>query len=147
MLKTTVLLAGAGLAGGLIIGLNTAVMAQTADATPAVEQIIVTAPLVVEVKKPGTATSAQGSQPGKSVYTVLSASSNVSFADLDISKFAGISTLEKRINDTATVTCNQLKRKYPESVYVPVQSSDCVKAATDQAMNQVFAIMVASTKK
>ncbi|HVZ27580.1 MAG TPA: UrcA family protein [Rhizomicrobium sp.] len=141
MFKKTIRLLGAV---GMLSGLNTAAMAQSA--APAVEQIIVTAPLIVEVKKPANATAAQSAGAGKGVFTVLTASSNVSFADLDITKYAGINTLEKRISDTATATCNQLKRKYPESVYVPVQTADCVKSATDQAMNQVFAIMVASAK-
>ena len=116
---------------------------------PAVEQIIVVAPLIVEVKKPGTARPASGEAAANgrgTVFTVLSASSNVSFGDLDLTKVSGINMLEKRIQDTATATCRQLRAKYPESVYVPVKSTDCVKTATDQAMIEALQIIAASVR-
>jgi UrcA family protein len=60
--------------------------------------------------------------------------SRVSYADLDLTTAAGVDTLTKRIKDTATSTCKEIK------VDVPVDGwtiDRCIKEAVADAMVQV----------
>jgi UrcA family protein len=60
--------------------------------------------------------------------------SRVSYADLDLTTATGVDTLSKRIKDTATSTCKEIK------VDVPVDGwtvDRCIKEAVDDAMVQV----------
>ena len=60
--------------------------------------------------------------------------SRVSYADLDLTTATGVDTLSKRIKDTATSTCKEIK------VDVPVDGwtvDRCIKEAVDDATVQV----------
>ena len=64
----------------------------------------------------------------------LSIRSRVSYADLDLTKPADVATLEKRVKDTATSTCKEIK------VDVPVEGwtvEKCIREAIGGAMPQV----------
>lgn len=64
----------------------------------------------------------------------LSIRSRVSYADLDLTKPADVATLEKRVKDTATSTCKEIK------VDVPVEGwtvEKCIKEAVGGAMPQI----------
>ena len=64
----------------------------------------------------------------------LSIRSRVSYADLDLTKPADVTTLEQRVKDTAKSTCREIK------VDVPAEGSSvesCEKAAIEDAMQQI----------
>jgi len=64
----------------------------------------------------------------------LSIRSRVSYADLDLTKPADVTTLEQRVKETAQSTCREIK------VDVPAEGSSvesCEKAAIDDAMQQI----------
>jgi UrcA family protein len=73
----------------------------------------------------------------------LSIRSRVSFADLDLTTVAGAEALQKRVKDTATSTCKEIK------VDVPAEGSTvekCIKEAIDGAAPQITAAIEAAKK-
>lgn len=73
----------------------------------------------------------------------LSIRSRVSYADLDLTKPADVTTLEKRVKETAQSTCREIK------VDVPAEGSSvesCEKAAIDDAMQQIAKAVEAAKK-
>lgn len=73
--------------------------------------------------------------------TRISVGTNVSYADLDLQKKgADVATMTDRIRDAARDVCSELNRRYPESIYVPVSSGNCVRDATNQALAQLDGI-------
>ena len=67
-----------------------------------------------------------------------SVSQRVRFADLDISRPAGVAALRERVRTAAQAACNDLERRYPSPYYVPLQPQEnCVTAATQRAMSLV----------
>ena len=75
-----------------------------------------------------------GKSPIGAPIKELTIRSRVSYADLDLTTAAGAATLEKRVRDTATSSCKEIK------VDVPVEGwtiDRCVREATDDAMVQV----------
>ncbi len=59
--------------------------------------------------------------------------SRVSYADLDLTTEAGSNELTKRIKDTATSTCGEIKVDVPVAGWTEER---CIKAAIDGAMGQ-----------
>lgn len=73
----------------------------------------------------------------------LSIRSRVSYADLDLTTAAGVEALTKRVKDTASSTCKEIK------VDVPAEGSTvdkCIKEAIDGATPQINAAIEAAKK-
>lgn len=117
----------------MLVGIGGAAIAQQSSNTT--EQITVIASYITHQKARATAKG--------TVYTVQSTISTVSYADLDLSKASDGTVLKKRVSDAAKSLCDQLKAKYPETVYVPVTSADCAKTATNEAMETVNLLIFA----
>lgn len=66
----------------------------------------------------------------------------VSFRDLDLTKPEDQATLKTRVKQAAQASCGYLEQRYPHH---PEQ--DCLKAATDEAMIQVNALITAANTK
>ena len=117
------------IAAGLVAA-GTAALAQgtvkPAPITPT-ETITVVAPYLIN-EKPMTA--------GNPRVKLLDVSllGTASYGDLDLSKPQDAATLKTRIQDEAKSLCKRLEDQYPPAVYVPVTNQNCVKAATDDAM-------------
>lgn len=124
----------AGLASlGILAG---AAVAQPGSSST--ESITVYAPYIAHQKMPANAKG--------TVYSVLSLLGTASYADLDLSKPSDGAVLKQRVRDTAKTLCDTLKAKYPEAVYVPVSSGDCVKTATNESMETVDLLLSAYAK-
>jgi UrcA family protein len=67
----------------------------------------------------------------------------VRFNDLDLATAAGGAELEKRVKDAARALCEELDKRNPQSERTALP---CAKAATEQAMVQVQAAIVAAKK-
>jgi UrcA family protein len=67
----------------------------------------------------------------------------VSYADLNIGTNSGAVELQKRIKDSATQACAQLKQLYPSSVET---DPPCVEAAIKNAMRQANKAIAAAEK-
>ena len=73
----------------------------------------------------------------------LSIRSRVSYADLDLKTAAGAKELEKRIRDTATSSCNEIKSGFDPAVEGWTVNK-CIKAAVDGAMGQAETAIAAA---
>jgi UrcA family protein len=72
--------------------------------------------------------------------TRISVSKEVSYAGLDFSKATDVTAMEDRIRDAARENCRELNRRYPPSIFAPVDSggnSTCVRDATNQGLAQL----------
>lgn len=67
----------------------------------------------------------------------------VNYADLNLATHSGAVELEKRIKDSATQACAQLKKLYPTSVDT---DPPCAQAATKNAMAQASKAIAAAEK-
>lgn len=68
----------------------------------------------------------------------LSIRSRVSYADLDLTTDAGVSTLRKRVKDAAASACNDIKNDSKLGNPAPGWTVDgCIKDAVDGAMPQI----------
>ena len=75
-----------------------------------------------------------GKSPIGAPIKELTIRSRVSYADLDLTTATGAATLEKRVRDSATSSCKEIK------VDVPVEGwtvDRCIREATEGAMVQV----------
>jgi len=73
----------------------------------------------------------------------ISVGKNVSFADLDLSKGADVAKMQDRIRDAARDSCRELNRRFPPTVFAPVDSvsrRNCVRNATNQGFAQLDGI-------
>ena len=66
--------------------------------------------------------------------------SQVSYADLDLTTDAGAKELEKRIRDTATSTCNDIRVDFPSDGSTVEK---CIKDAVDGGMAQANTVIAA----
>jgi UrcA family protein len=73
----------------------------------------------------------------------LSIRSRVSFADLDLTSAAGVQSLEKRVRDTATSTCKEIKVDIPAEGWTVER---CIKEAIDGATPQIASAVEAAKK-
>jgi UrcA family protein len=93
-------------------------------------EVVVEAPHVV------TTTGERGRELYSLVY-------KVNYADLNLATHSGAVELEKRVKDTATKACAQLRKLYPLSEDT---NPPCVDAATKKAMTQANQVIVAAEK-
>ena len=68
--------------------------------------------------------------------TRVSVDQQVSFADLDFKKAGDIATARERIRDAARDSCQEIDRRFPRSIFIPVNERNCVRDATNQAFAQ-----------
>ncbi|HJT42080.1 MAG TPA: UrcA family protein [Rhizomicrobium sp.] len=71
----------------------------------------------------------------------ISVEQDVSYADLNLSKEADVAVMRQRLKEAAVQGCNELDRRFPRSIYVPVQDTDCVKDATARALARLDGIL------
>ena len=71
----------------------------------------------------------------------ISVEQNVSYADLNLSKEADVAVMRQRLKEAAVQGCNELDHRFPRSIYVPVQDTDCVKDTTIRALARLDGIL------
>src|SRR5689334_11886049 len=82
------------------------------------EEVTVFAPFVVK-KIPSRA-------PKSGAVTTINMSRGISYHGLDLTSDADVATLNSRVQQAADDVCNELDRRYPKSIYVPVdEDKDC----------------------
>jgi UrcA family protein len=112
--------------GALVVGSPT--LAQQSS------EVIVEVPHVEKTTQPG---------PMGQRMPALSIVYKVNYADLNIATHSGAVELEKRIRDSATQACRQLKELYPETVE---GKTPCVEGAVKNAMEQAKNAIAAAEK-
>jgi UrcA family protein len=93
-------------------------------------EVVVEAPHVESTKVKGT--------------PALSIVYHVSFADLDLATNSGAVELQKRVKDSATQACDQIKKLYPNSIDT---EPTCVETAIKNGMAQANKAIAAAEKK
>jgi UrcA family protein len=95
-------------------------------------------PAEVVVEAPHAVTTT--GKGGRELYSLVY---KVNYADLNLATHSGAVELEKRVKDSATKACAQLRKLYPLS-----QDTDppCVDAATKNAMTQANQAIAAAEK-
>jgi UrcA family protein len=93
-------------------------------------EVVVEAPHVVTAKDKG----------GRELYSLVY---KVDYGDLNLATHSGAVELEKRVKDSATKACAQLRKLYPLSEDT---NPPCVDAATKNAMTQANQAIVAAEK-
>jgi len=142
-MKTTVLLPAIG---AFLCGFVSASSPAFAQAGPpssgAMEQVIITSPYVVR-REPVSGPRAGGLNNPQ----LVAVSRGVSYADLDLSKPAGVAELQTRARNTARDVCQELTRLYPKAGGQYVYSStDCVKKTTDDGMDLIKQITAVAAR-
>ena len=102
-------------------------------AAPESEQITVDGPYTVRQEM------TQRSMGGEMGEQHLSVSQNVSYADLDLTKYADVETLRQRVRTAAKDSCRELGRRFPVSMYIPLTTDTCARDAARNALAQVDA--------
>ena len=74
---------------------------------------------------------------------VFTVSRRVGYSDLDLKTYAGVKTLEKRVQDSVNAACRALDAQFPLD---PRQTSSCSRQARNDAMAQVRAAIAAAAK-
>ena len=77
---------------------------------------------------------------GRELYSLVY---KVNYADLNLATHSGAVELEKRVKDSATKACAQLRKLYPDSKDT---NPPCVDTATKSAMTQANQAIVAAEK-
>ncbi len=73
--------------------------------------------------------------------TTVTASTQVGYGDLDLSKCDDVKKLRERVQTAARDTCAQLDRHFPPDLYITGQTHyDCIKSAASDALARVDAI-------
>lgn len=109
------------LAVGALVGVAMASESAIAQAT---EEITVTAPRIIE--------KSVGHTPSGIPIREISISYQLSYADLDLTKTAGVSELERRIDTMAKEACGALDNLKP----LGPKDSHCVAKAIESAADQ-----------
>ena len=120
-------------AGG---ALATALMSTTAIAQPTQE-------VVVQATRIVTTTVGRDAATGAPINNIT-LSYGVSYAGLDLASYAGVTELEKRVNDAAQTACKEIGRQYPHSTPA---DEECAKAAAKKAMVKVHELASAAGNK
>jgi UrcA family protein len=102
-------------------------------AAPESEQITVDGPYTVRQEQ------TKGSIGGEMGEQHLSVSQNVSYADLDLTKYADVETLRQRVRAAAKDSCRELGRRFPVSMYIPLTTDTCARDAARTGLAQVDA--------
>lgn len=74
---------------------------------------------------------------------VFTLSHPVGYSDLDLKTYAGVKTLERRVQDSVRAACRELNAKFPLD---PRGNSNCARQARSGAMVQVRAAIAAAAK-
>ena len=93
-------------------------------------ELVVEAPHVISTKIQG--------------HSGISIVDKVNYGDLNLATHSGVMELQKRIKDSATNICAQLKKLYPDSVET---KPPCVEAAIQNAMKEANKVIAAAEKK
>ena len=102
-------------------------------AAPESEQITVDGPYTVRQEM------TKRSMAGELGEQHLSVSQNVSYADLDLTKYADVEILRQRVRTAAKDSCKELTRRFPVSMYIPVTTDTCARDAARNGLAQVDA--------
>ena len=94
-------------------------------------------PPEVVVEAPHVTTAEKG---GRELYSLIY---KVNYADLNLATYSGAAELEKRVKDSATKACAQLRKLYPLSEDT---NPPCVDTATKNAMTQANQAIAAAEK-
>jgi UrcA family protein len=97
-----------------------------------VEEITVIAPWSIN-----TETVSQTPAGGKT--ELISLTRHVYYGDLDLAKHADVMTLEKRVNEIAKTTCDQLSKMYPLSGPNPPNCAEKAAASAKAEMDKAIA--------
>ena len=134
-------LAGVALCGLAVVG-GPALAQGGAAPGHTMEQVMITSPYVIK-REAVTAARAQGLRNPE----LVSISRPVSYSDLDMSKPADVAQLQTRARNTVRDVCQELGQLYPRTggqfIYT---NTDCVKKATDEAMDTIKQIADAASK-
>lgn len=122
------------LLAGLTIG-SGAVVAQQAG--QGLEEITVVAPRAVTRETVG-----RTNVGGK--VELISLTRHVDYSDLDLAAHADVMELQKRVDDIAKESCEDLAKMYPLS---ESKTPDCVKEAVASAKSQVDKAVMAAEKR
>jgi len=76
----------------------------------------------------------------------MSVSIGVSYAGLDLASAAGAAELGKKVNDAAKQACKEIGNQRPYRQF-RTSESECAKAAADEAMVKVHALLAEAGKK
>jgi len=107
--------------------------AMPAWAAPESEQITVDGPYTVRQEM------TKRSMGGEMGEQHLSVSQSVSYADLDLTKYADVETLRQRVRAAAKDSCRELGRRFQVSMYIPLTTDTCARDAARDALAQVDA--------
>ena len=120
-------------ATGLFIKTDPAIAQQVAEA---MEEIVVEAPIV----RRQVGRSAAGAK-----IEVIELRRRLSYADLDLSKYADVTELKTRIDTTAKESCEQLSEMFPLSPSDRGEIHRCTNQAVNGAEEQVQAAIAAAS--
>lgn len=115
---------------GMLLALNGGIFCAGAAwaASRETEEVTVDAPYTIREKLLSRQMS------GEMRTAQISVESRVNYADLDLRKAADVEAIEKRIRHAAVQNCRELERRFPRSLYITVDTTDCVKNATKQSL-------------
>ena len=123
--------------GPLLLGVSASriAFAQTSAPEQAVtseetEEVIIHSPYIAH-QQPAPRGTAPSDFRNPELITL---SRHISYHDLDLSTPSGVAVLQARIRNTAKEVCDELTRRYPKSNQYVYPNTDCVKKATDDAM-------------
>lgn len=120
-------------ATGLVIKTDPAIAQQAAED---IEKIVVEAPMVRR--------QAGQTNIGAKIE-VIELRRRVSYADLDLSKYADVTELKTRIETTAKDSCEQLSEMFPFDRSDNREISRCINQAVDGTEEQVQAAIAAAS--
>jgi UrcA family protein len=123
---------------GTFVILGLTILPVTLTSTPAAakaetEQVTVAGPYTVTRQDIGRIAGTGGWEEKEK----LSVSKQVSYSDLDLSKPTDVDVLKDRVKHAARDVCRELSRRFPATIYIPVDSDNCVHDATKDGLTKV----------
>jgi UrcA family protein len=115
---------------GMLLVLNGGIFCAGAAwaASRETEEVTVDSPYTVRQK------TLTRSLTGEMLTAQVSVESNVSYADLDLSKGADRATMRERLRQAAVDNCRELERRSRRSINVTLDASNCVSRAINQSL-------------
>lgn len=104
--------------------------AQEGDEADVIEEIVV-------VRAPIERRTVEAAGPGKPETEIIELSRQVSFGDLDLSRYQDVETLRERITETAERACERLNNMFPVTREGVRGTARCVKRAVADAEKQL----------
>ncbi|HKL62953.1 MAG TPA: UrcA family protein [Woeseiaceae bacterium] len=108
----------------------TPAQAQQGDEAEVIEEIVV-------VRAPIERRTVEPAGPGKPETEIIELSRQVSFDDLDLSRYQDVETLRERITGTAERACKRLNEMFPVTREGVQGTARCVKRAVADAEKQL----------